>query len=205
MRRPNRDGVQIELHRAFDEARFGPRRTLNLREWLPTPEAAVARAEPWLRQCQVEGAEEVLIITGRGKHSAAGFSIVRQATIRLLHALKRSGVVAGHAEHTAGSFIVTIAPLSALWETPKRRRSRPPGPPPRITPASLDALDADSQRILRDLAERALEGLGVKDTTPFLQGEMLRQFTAIAATIGNVPTRHARLRAALRAALNQHE
>ncbi len=193
------------LRRAFDEARFGPRRTLNLREWLPTPEAAVARAEPWLRQCQVDGADEVLIITGRGKHSAAGFSIVRQATIRLLYALKRSGVIAGHAEHTPGSFVVTLAPLSALWETPKRRRGRAPQPEPPATPPSLDDLDADSRRILRDLAERALEGLGIKDTTPFLHGEMLRQFSAIAATIGNVPTRHARLRAALREALDQHE
>lgn len=185
--------------------RFGARRTLNLREWLPTPEAAVARAEPWLRQCQVEGAREVLIITGRGNQSAAGFSLVRQAAVRLLHALKRSGVVAGHAEHSPGSFVVSLAPLAALWESPKRRRSRPPPPERPTRPTALDDLDADSRRILRALAERALEGLGIKDTAPFLQGEMLRQLSAIVATIGNVPTRDARLRAALRSALNQLE
>lgn len=205
MSRPIRREGLNGLRQAFDEARFGPRRTLNLREWLPTPEAAVARAEPWLRQCQVDGAEEVLIITGRGKQSAAGFSVVRQAAIRLLHALKRSGVVAGHAEHTPGSFVVTIAPLSALWEAPRRRRSREAAPEARSTPPSLDDLDAESRRMLRDLAERALEGLGIRDTARFLHGEMLRQFSAIAATIGNVPTRDARLRAALREALQQHE
>jgi hypothetical protein len=189
------------LRQAFDEARFG--RTLNLREWLPTPEVAVARAEPWLRQCQVEGAEEVLVITGQGNQSAAGFSVVRQAVLRLLHSLKRRGVVAAHSEHTAGSFVVRLAPLSALWQSPKRRRDlsvAAPAPPP-----SLEDLDEESQRMLRELAERALEGLGVKDAASFLRGEMLRQFSAVASTIGDVPARETKLRAALRAALEQHE
>ena len=48
--------------------------------------------------------------------------------------------------------------------------------------------------MLRDLAERALEGLGVKDTATFLQGEMLEQFGAIAATIGDAPGARATLR-----------
>jgi hypothetical protein len=38
-----------------------------------------------------------------------------------------------------------------------------------------------------------------------LQGEMLRQFGAIAATVGSAPGREARLRKAIRAALDQHE
>jgi hypothetical protein len=204
MSRPDpRVGLKA-LRQAFDEARFGPKRTLNLREWLPTPEVAVARAEPWLRQRQVEGVEEVLIITGRGNQSAAGFSVVRQATIRLLHSLKRRGVVAGHAEHTPGSFVVTLAPVAALWESPKRRRetSAPAAPP---TPSSLEDLDEETRRMLRDLAERALEGLGIKNTETFLRGEMLRQFSAVASTIGDVPARESKLRAALRSALDQHE
>lgn len=204
MSRPDRRVGLKALRQAFDEARFGPRRTLNLREWLPTPEAAVARAEPWLRQRQVESVDEVLVITGRGNQSAAGFSVVRQATIRLLHSLKRRGVVAGHVEHTPGSFVVTLAPVSALWESPKRRRE-PDAPVPAPTPPSLEELDEETQRMLRDLAERALEGLGIKDTEPFLRGEMLRQFSALASTVGDVPAREAKLRAALRAALEQHE
>jgi len=59
--------------------------------------------------------------------------------------------------------------------------------------------------MLRNLAERALEGLGVKDTATFLQGEMLKQFGAIAATIGEGPGREERLHSAIRVALDQYE
>ncbi|HEX3865630.1 MAG TPA: hypothetical protein VHV78_02720, partial [Gemmatimonadaceae bacterium] len=82
-------------------------------------------------------------------------------------------------------------------------------PPPR-TPPSLDDLDAETRTLLRNLAERALEGLGVKDTGTFLQGEMLKQFGAIAATIASDASasdrdRDARLRAAIRVAMDQYE
>lgn len=192
------------LRQAFDEARFGPGRTLNLRESLPTADTAVVRAEAWLRQQQVDRADEVLIITGRGNGSDGGVSVVREAIVRLLHVLRRRGVIAGHQEHTPGSFVAKLAPVSALWESPKRNGGRGVAPPPR-TPPSLDELDVESKQLLRNLAERALEGLGVKDTTAFLPAEMLKQFGAIAATIGDAPEREARLRKAIRAALDQHE
>lgn len=192
------------LRQAFDEVRFGAQRTLNLRETLPTPQAAATRAEAWLRQQQVDRAGEVLIITGRGNNSEGGYSVVREAVIRLLHALKRRGVVMGHQEHTPGSFVVALAPVAALWESPKRNAGRGVAPPPR-TPPSLDDLDEESRVMLRNLAERALEGLGIKDTAAFLQAEMLRQFGAIAGTIGDAPNREARLHTAIRAALEQHE
>jgi hypothetical protein len=204
MSRPSRPIGLSDLRQAFDQARFGPLRTLNLRESLPTAATAATRTEAWLRQHQVDRTDEVLIITGRGNQSIGGVSVVREAVIRLLHVLKRRGVVTGHQEHTPGSFVVTLAPVSALWESPKRNRGRGVAPPP-PTPPSLDDLDDDSRRLLRDLAERALEGLGVKDTAAFLNGEMLKQFGAIAASIGDQPGREARLRAALRAALDQHE
>lgn len=204
MSRPGRPIGLSDLRQAFDQARFGPLRTLNLRESLPTAATAATRTEAWLRQHQVDRTDEVLIITGRGNQSIGGVSVVREAVIRLLHVLKRRGVVTGHQEHTAGSFVVTLAPVSALWESPKRNRGRGVAPPP-PTPPSLDDLDDDSRKLLRDLAERALEGLGVKDTATFLNGEMLKQFGAIAASIGDQPGREARLRAALRAALDQHE
>jgi hypothetical protein len=192
------------LRQAFDEARFGPARTLNLRESLPTAADAAARTDAWLRQQQIERAAEVLIITGRGNNSIDGISVVREAVIRLLHALRRRGVVAGHEEHSPGSLVVTLAPVAALWEAPRRNAGRGAAPPPK-NPPSLDELDDDTKQMLRHLAERALEGLGVKDTAEFLQGEMLRQFGAIAASIGDGPGREARLRAAVRAALDQHE
>jgi len=69
----------------------------------------------------------------------------------------------------------------------------------------LSDLDEESRVLLRNLAERALEGLGVKDTSAFLQGEMLKQFGAVAATIGEAPDREKRLKSAIRAAMEEHE
>jgi hypothetical protein len=204
MSRSNRRVGLQGLRQAFDEARFGASRTLNLRESLPTADAATTRTEAWLRQQQIERAEEVLIVTGRGNQSEGGVSVVREAVIRLFHALKRRGVVSGHEEHTPGSFVVRLAPVSALWESPKRNGGRGVAPPPR-TPPSLDELDEATRRDLRNLAERALEGLGIKKTEDFLQGEMLKQFGAIAASVGDAPDREQRLRAAVRVALDQHE
>jgi hypothetical protein len=204
MSRPDRRVGLLGLRQAFDEVRFGASRTLNLRATLPTVDAAIVRTEAWLRQQQVERAGEVLIITGRGNNSDGGVSVVRVGVTRLLQALKRKGVVSGHVEHTAGSFVVELAPVSALWESPRRNNGRgvveaAPSPP------SLDDLDADTRKTLRDLAERALEGLGIKDTATFLQGEMLKQFGAIAATVGNAPGREERLRTAIRVAIDQYE
>ena len=204
MGRPDRRVGLKGLRQAFDAVRFGTQRTLNLRESLPTAHEATTRAEAWLRQQQVERADEVLIITGRGNQSEGGVSVVREAVIRLLYTLRRRGVVAGHEEHTPGSFVVKLAPVSALWESPKRNGGRGVAPPPR-TPPSLDELDPESRTMLRNLAERSLEGLGLKDTAPFLAGEMLRQFGAIAATVGDAAGREQRLKRAIRAALEQHE
>lgn len=204
MRRARRGVPLSGLRQAFDEVRFGPARTLNLRETLPTAAAATARTESWLRQQQVERAGEVLIITGRGNNSRDGIAVVREAVIRLLHSLKRRGVISDHHEHTAGSFVVTLAPVRELWEAPKRRRERA-APPPPAAPPSLDALAPETRKLLRHLAERSLDGLGVYDREPFMEGEMLRQFGAIAASIEDGPQREARLQAALRLALDQYE
>src|SRR3954464_3422487 len=131
------------LREAFDEARFGNGRTLNLRESLPTAAEAVARSEAWLRQQQVQLATadevpEVLIITGRGNNSEGGVSVVRSAVEGLLHRLKQRGVVLRHEEHTAGSFVITLAPVKDLWtvRAPKQSVAEPPPP----DPPSLDAL-----------------------------------------------------------------
>ena len=204
MRRPERKEGLKGLRQAFDEVRFGAHRTLNLRDTLPTAAAATARTEAWLRQQQVERAGEVLIVTGRGNQSEGGVSVVREAVIRLLLVLKRRGVVSGHEEHTPGSFVATLADVSALWESPRRNQGRGVAAPS-PNPPSLDDLDAEVRIMLRNLAERALEGLGVKDTAAFLQGEMLKQFGAIAASIGDAPGREERLRSAIRVALDQYE
>jgi hypothetical protein len=203
MKSPRRGVPLTGLRQAFDEVRFGGARTLNLRQWLPTADAATMRTEAWLRQQQVEQAEEVLIITGRGKHSAEGVSVVREAVIRLLHSLKRRGVVAGHEEHTPGSFVVRLAPMRELFEAPRRRRDRKTPLP--VAPPSLDALDDETRALLRDLAERAIDALGVREREPFVEGEMLKQFGALAAGLPPGPGRESRLRAAIRAALEQYD
>ncbi|HSQ31044.1 MAG TPA: hypothetical protein VLN49_14395 [Gemmatimonadaceae bacterium] len=204
MKHPRRRIGLNGLRNALDEVRFGTQRTLNLRESLPSADAAVARAESWLRQQQVDRAAEVLIITGRGNQSEGGVSVVREAVLRLLHVLRRRGVVSGHQEHTPGSFIVKLAPVAALWESARRKGGRGAETLP-AAPPSLDALDIETRTLLRALAERAIDGLGVKDASSFVEGEMLKQFGMIAKAVGTGPGREERLRSAIRNALEQQD
>lgn len=210
MARSRRGAPLSGLRQAFDEARFGRGRTLNLRETLPTPAEAVARAESWLRQRQVEfaaseGDAEVLLITGRGNNSDSGISVVRSAVKSLLHRLKQRGVVRAHREHTPGSFVVLLAPVHALWETPPRD-PKLGVKQPALDPPSLEALDPETRLLLRQLAERSLEQLGVRgDRDRFLEGEMLRQFSALSATLSSHGSREELLRAAIRIALEQYD
>ena len=208
MARSRRGTPLSGLRQAFDEARYGNGRTLNLRDGLPTPAEAVARAEAWLRQQQVDrssrrGEAEVLIITGRGNNSPGGVSVVRSAIEGLIHRLKLRGVVASHREHTPGSFVVALAPVHALWSSPTRAPEIAPPPP---DPPSLDALDQETRVLLRQLAERSLEQLGVRgDRDRFVDAEMLRHFSALAATIAAGHQREDRLRAAIRRALEEYD
>jgi hypothetical protein len=192
------------LQQAFDEVRFGTGRTLNLRASLPTGAEAARRVESWLREQQVQRAEEVLVITGRGNNSEGGVSVVREAAIRVFHELQRKGVVTSFVEHTAGSFVVTVAPMSAMLDAGKRRRedAAPPAP---VSPPSLDALDAEIRRLLRDLAERSLDAIGVRERGPFLESEMLRLFGVLGASAGTGPDRDRRLRDAIERAIAELE
>ena len=188
------------VRQALDEARFGAERTLNLRASLPKPPEAAARAEAWLRQQQVNRAGEVLVITGRGTHSPGGVSVVREAIVKLLGSLKRRGVVADHREHTPGSFVVMLAPMSSLLAAPPRRREPRIAPP---APPSLTALDAETRQLLEQLARRAIESLGVREAERYLETEMLRQFGAIAQGVPEGPDREERLRRAVRKTLDE--
>ena len=192
------------LQQAFDEVRFGPTRTLNLRASLPTGHEAATRLERWLRQHQVQQSGEVLVITGRGNNSESGIAVVREASVRVLHELKRKGVVEEFAEHTPGSFVVTLAPMRAMLDAPGRRREQTPPPRP-AAPPTLDALGDETREALRVLAERSLDALGVRDRTPFLEGEMLRLFGSLAATVPEGPDRERRLRTAIRAAMSDYD
>ena len=191
------------LAQAFDELRFGARRTLNLRAQQPTVADAVVRCEQWLRQQQVEGASEVLVITGRGLRSLDGVSPVRAAIAALLYSLRRRNVIAAFAEHTAGSFAVTPAPVRALFEAPKRRRE-PSTMSRRPVVPQLAALEPDTTALLAELAQVQLLALGVRDPTRAqLEDEMLRQFAALSPAVGTSADAEARLQQALVRALEE--
>jgi len=185
------------LQQAFDEVRFGGARTLNLRESLPTGAEAARRVEAWLRQHQVHQPGELLVITGRGNNSESGISVVREATLRVFHELRRKGVVHDFTEHTAGSFVVTLAPMQAMLDARRKGGGEPPPPPAPPSPPTLSALDESTRAQLRVLAERSLDALGVRERGPFVETEMLRLFGELAASTGTGPDREARLRAAI--------
>jgi len=190
------------LQNAFDEVRFGAERTLNLRTSLPTAAEAAKRVESWLRQHQMQRSDELLVITGRGNNSTDGVSVVREASIRVFHEMRRKGVIEGFVEHTAGSFVVTLAPISAMFDAAKRRREQEPVPPP-PAPPTLSALDDDLRHRLRVLAERSLDALGIQQRGPFVETEMLRLFGILAPSLGTGSERDAQLRAAIDGAMTE--
>jgi hypothetical protein len=124
----------------------------------------------------------VLVITGRGKGSPGGVAVVREAIRKLFGTLKRKGVVASFEEHTAGSFVVTLAPVRALFETVPRSRSNDARVKP-ADPRELRALDAPTRAQLRALAERSLEVLGAPRTAGLVHDEMVRQFSILSSAV----------------------
>ena len=190
----------LHLHGAFDTVRFGAANILNLRDSLPTVIEATQRAESWIRQRQVEGAPEILVITGRGKGSEGGVSPVREAIIRLVVSLRRRGVIDRYEEHTAGSFSIQLASIQSMVDAPRRRREPRPAA---VIPPALAGLSKATRGMLRDLAERSLDSLGVKETSEFLEAEMKRQLAALNAAVPEGTDRDARLQAAIRTALDQ--
>lgn len=190
------------VRRAFDEAAFGPARTLNLRATLPTAREAVERTERWLRQQQVERAGEVLVITGRGNNSPDGISAVRTAVMNHLHSLRRRGVVKSWREHTPGSVVVELAPVGALFEQAGRRRE------PRVArdrdPVALAALSAPTRAALRNLATRSLEALGMHHPPiSFIESEMVKQFLVLARALPDSGDREEALCQAIASALDE--
>lgn len=192
----------VEFKHALDEARFGNERTLNLRIALPTAQEAVRRAEAWLRERQVAGVSEVLVITGRGNSSEDGHSVVRESIARLLRVLRRKGVIDDATQHTPGSFIVVLAPTRRLWEAPRRNKDAP-RPEPDTGP--LPGLEPETAGLLRELASRSLSALGVRDVSAFLEKEMATQFGALLRGLPDGPDRELRLRDAIRRALDDDD
>jgi hypothetical protein len=130
-------------------------------------------------------------------------SVVREAIVKLLASLRRRGVVAGVQDHTAGSFIVTLAPMRALWEAPRRSRERTPRAA--SDPPLLGALAPETRAELRALAMLSLDALGVRDAEQFLESEMLTQFSALSLGLPEGPQREHRLREAIRRAMREYQ
>ena len=196
---------KVSLHpvlKAFDEAEFGSKNVLNLRESLPTVADARFRAESWLRERQISRVSEVLLITGRGNQSPGGVSAVRSAILALLPLLRRRGVVTEWREHTPGSFVVRLDSIASMLEAPRRKRDRDSQPPAR-DPKALTVLDSTTLSLLRRLAVRSLESLGATVPEKFVEEEMLSQFNALAAVVPPGEGSEARLRQAISAALEQ--
>ena len=167
---------------------------------LPTGAEAARRTELFLRERQVASAREVLIVTGRGNQSAGGVPVVRPAVAKLLAQLRRSGVVTSWQEHTAGSFVVTPAPISALLEIPRRNGDSAASP---ADQASFSGLDPATRDVLRALAVRSLQLLGASAADSFVLDEMQRQYSALGTAVRPGPNREARLRAAAERALDE--
>jgi len=188
--------------RAFDEAEFGLKNTLNLRESLPSAPDARFRTEAWLRERQISRAAEVLVITGRGNQSPNGVSVVREAILSLLPFLRRRGVVSEWREHSPGSFVVKLGSISSLLEAPRRRRDRTPIPPA-ANPESLNNLERATLLLLRRLAIRSLESLGIREPEKFVEAEMLAKFHSLAGGVKPGEQGEIRLREAIQTALDQ--
>ena len=171
------------IARAFDDVRFGPARTLDLRTGLPSVSEALRRAEPWMRERQMASAGVVLVITGRGAGSPDGIGAIRQAIADLLVRLKRVGVVKHAREHNPGAYAVELAPIRALFETSPRTRHHTRGAVPPVDPAGLALLDAETRGELRRLAEYTLGELGAPITAAFVNDEMLRHFSLLSRGI----------------------
>jgi hypothetical protein len=142
---------------------------------------------------------DVLVITGRGKSSDGGVAVIKPAVERLLFSLRRRGVVAEWREHNEGSFVVSLAPVTALLEAPRRNRQPAHQVP---TPGSLSGLEPATVDLLRAVAVRSLAELGVSaPTRRFVEDEMLAIFSKISAAVGPSSGREEDLRVALRHAL----
>jgi hypothetical protein len=188
--------------RAFDEAAFGQKNILNLREFLPTAADARFRVEAWLRERQVSRSGDVLVITGRGNQSPNGVSPVREAIVGLLPSLRRRGVVSEWREHSPGSFVVKLASISSLLDAPRRKREQKASTPI-PSPKSLTGLESSTLSLLRRLAVRSLESLGVRDTKSFVEAEMQSKFNSLAAGVAPGTEGEVRLREAIKDALER--
>ena len=191
------------LWNALDEAAFGAERTLNLRESLPSAADARARTEVWLKARQVTKPEEVLIITGRGNQSLGGIGVIRREILAMMPSLRRRGIVESWREHSPGSLVVKLAPLSVLLSVGKRRRDNNLTDDKSSHDEVLSGLAPETMRLLRALSMQNLELLGIEDTEDFIKRERTRTFSAFAAALPQGEKREEMLQSSIRHAIEE--
>jgi hypothetical protein len=152
------------------------------------------------------GISAVVIITGRGLGSPGGIGVVREGVKKTLSLLRRRGVVDGFSENGPGSFSVQVAPLTRLFEAPRRKRDihKGTGVVAR-TGTTLAGLAPEIVADLRKLAQSALHALGVADAESLVESEMIRQFTMLTNSLPDGADREALLREAIQRALREYE
>jgi hypothetical protein len=125
--------------------------------------------------------------------------VVREAVVKTIASLRRRNVIERYEEHTAGSFSIRLASMRAMLDAPRRKKE----PDTKGGVAALPQLSTANRKLLRDLAERSLEALGIKDTAEFLDAEMQRHLRAILKGVPAGSDHDQRLTVALRSALDQ--
>jgi hypothetical protein len=95
-----------------------------------------------------------------------------------------------------------LGSINSLLAAPRRKRDR--GEREVATdPQALNALESSTLSLLRRLAIRSLESLGVREPEKFIEEEMLSKFHSLAGGISAGEGSEARLREAISAAIEQ--
>lgn len=191
---PRRDSTGADgPRRALDLARFGATGILDLHPLLPSAARAAGLVMAWVRERQLMGLPEALIITGRGKHSADGVSPVRDAVRGVFPRLLREGVIQHVVSQTEGSFVVQLAPVGQRIDANARRRD--PSPPKAPPVRTLEGLSNETVEALEAYAARRLEQLGVTAPT---SGQVIQEMGHVfSRLVGTHGTSEAALRNAL--------
>ena len=119
----------------------------------------------------------------------------------MLPGLRRRGIVESWREHSPGSIIVKLAPLSTLLGAARRRRDHVT-PTPRF-PETLAGLRPETLRLLKQLAMQNLDTLGIVATDEFLGEETRRIFSTLMTTVIDSADRESALHAAVVNALEE--
>jgi len=98
--------------------------------------------------------------------------------------------------------VVKLGSISSLLDAPRRKRDRALVAKP-ADPRSLAELESSTLLLLRRLAVRSLESLGVRKPEKFVEAEMLSKFNSLAGGVAPGVEGEARLREAITIALEQ--